>query len=60
MKRLIFITALFVVSFASEAQVVIRSNKDENVKTVSSTVVKKEVIYKERKLYDAKRASSSL
>lgn len=55
MKRLIFITALLVVSFASEAQVVIRSNKDENVKTVSSTVVKKEVIYKERKLYDAQR-----
>lgn len=53
MKRLIFITALFVVSFASEAQVVIRSNKD-NVKTVSSTVVKKEVIYKEKKIKEKK------
>ena len=54
MKRLIFITALLVVSFTSDAQVVIRTNKDKNVKTVSSTVIKKEVIYKERKLYDAK------
>ena len=54
MKRLFFITALLVVSFTSEAQVVIRTNKDKNVKTVSSTVIKKEVIYKERKLYDAK------
>lgn len=52
MKRLIFITALLVVSFASEAQVVIRPNKDDNVKTVSYTVVKKEVIYKERQLHD--------
>lgn len=58
MKRLIFITALLVVSFTSDAQVVIRSNKDDNVKTVSSTVVKKEVIFKEKKVfirYDAKR-----
>lgn len=54
MKRLFFITALLVVSFTSDAQVVIRTNKDKNVKTVSSTVIKKEVIYKERKLYDAK------
>lgn len=54
MKRLIFITALLAVSFTSDAQVVIRTNKDKNVKTVSSTVIKKEVIYKERKLYDAK------
>ena len=51
MKRLIFITALLVVSFTSDAQVVIRTNKDKNVKTVSSTVIKKEVIYKERKVY---------
>lgn len=47
--------ALLLVSFASEAQVVIRSNKERNVNTVSSTVVKKEVIYKERRLYDARR-----
>lgn len=54
MKKLIFITILLIVSSASEAQVIIRSNTDKNVKTVSSTVIKKEVIYKERKLYDAK------
>ena len=54
MKRLV-IMALLLVSFASEAQVVIRSNKERNVNTVSSTVVKKEVIYKERRLYDARR-----
>ena len=54
MKRLIFITALLVVSFTSDAQVVIRSNKDDNVKTVSSTVVKKEVIYKEKKIKEKK------
>lgn len=55
MKRLIVAAALLVVSSVSEAQVLIRSNRDDNVKTVSSTVVKKEVIYKERKLYDARR-----
>lgn len=44
---------MLLMSFASEAQVVIRSNRgDKNVKTVSSTVVKREVIYKERKLHD--------
>ena len=49
MKRLIFITTVLLVSFASNAQIVIRQNKDRNVQTVSSTVVKTEVIYKEEK-----------
>lgn len=71
MKKLIIITAILLVSFISNAQVVIqynKDNKDKNIQTVSSTVIKKEVIYKEKKIkvkkvrekreftkYDAKR-----
>ena len=55
MKRIILIVAaLMLLSGISDAQVVIRKTQDKNMSSVSATVVKKNVIYKERKLYDAK------
>lgn len=55
MKRIIMIIAAFaLLPLVSDAQVVIRKTQDKNMSSVSATVVKKNVIYKERKLYDAK------
>lgn len=55
MKRIIMIIAAFaLLPLVSEAQVVIRKTQDKNMSSVSATVVKKNVVYKERKLYDAK------
>lgn len=55
MKRLILIiAALALLPFISDAQVVIKKTQDKRMSSVSATVVKKNVIYKERKLYDAK------
>ena len=55
MKRLILIiAALALLPLVSEAQIVIKKSQDKNMSSVSATVVKKNVIYKERKLYDAK------
>ena len=48
------IAALALLPLVSEAQVVIKKSQDKNMSSVSATVVKKNVIYKERKLYDAK------
>lgn len=55
MKRIIMIIAAFaLLPLVSDAQVVIRKTQEKNMSSVSATVVKKNVIYKERKLYDAK------
>ena len=55
MKRLILIiAALALLPLVSEAQIVIKKSQDKNMSSVSATVVKKNVIYKERELYDAK------
>ena len=55
MKRIIMIIAAFaLLPLVSDAQVVIRKTQDKNMSSVSATVVKKNVVYKERKLYDAK------
>lgn len=56
MRRLVIIIAavLMLPTFA-DAQVVIRKNTGKNSSTVSTTVVRKNVIYKERPKYDAKR-----
>lgn len=54
MKRIIMIiAALALLPLVSEAQIVIKKSQDKNMSSVSATVVKKNVIYKERKLYDA-------
>ena len=55
MKHLIMIfAALALLPFISDAQIVIKKTQDKSMSSVSATVVKKNVIYKERKLYDAK------
>ena len=55
MKRIIMIiAALALLPLVSEAQIVIKKSQDKNMSSVSATVVKKNVIYKERKLYNAK------
>ena len=55
MKRIIMIiAALALLPLVSEAQIVIKKSQEKNMSSVSATVVKKNVIYKERKLYDAK------
>lgn len=56
-KLIIIIAAVLLLPIFADAQVVIRKNTEKNSSTVSTTVVRKNVIYKERPeytKYDAK------
>lgn len=53
-KFIIIIAAVLLHSTFADAQVVIRKNTEKNTSTVSTTVVTRNIIYKERPKFDAK------